>query len=163
MDTDRSKLHGLIACIALLGMWGCVELDSADNPIVIQTGLTSDEIPTFEEVEPILMERCTPCHVGEQLNDCPSTCFATFYEALAHRFTCCSAPFTVYEEPPTDCKNLLGSMTIAECGYDRVIHFERDGKDLTIRPGTGAETGFKWLADKENCLIVVAGQEGYCR
>nr|WP_323133387.1 hypothetical protein [Sphingobium soli] len=44
-----------------------------------------------------------------------------------------------------------------------MIRFERDGKDLTIRPGTGAETGFKWLAEKENCLIVVAGQEGYCR
>ncbi|PDH66855.1 MAG: hypothetical protein CNE89_08390 [Sphingomonadaceae bacterium MED-G03] len=43
------------------------------------------------------------------------------------------------------------------------IRFVRDGKDLSIRPGTGAETGFKWLAEKENCLIVVPGQEGYCR
>lgn len=43
------------------------------------------------------------------------------------------------------------------------IRFVRDGKDLTIRPGTGAETGFKWLADKKDCLIVVKGQEGYCR
>ena len=44
-----------------------------------------------------------------------------------------------------------------------MIRFTRDGKDLTIRPGTGAETGFKWLAEKENCLIVIAGEEGYCR
>lgn len=43
------------------------------------------------------------------------------------------------------------------------IRFVRDGKDLTIRPGTGDETGFKYLAGKQDCLIVIAGQEGYCR
>jgi hypothetical protein len=43
------------------------------------------------------------------------------------------------------------------------IRFVRDGKDLSIRPGTGAYTGFKDLADKKDCLIVITGQEGYCR
>ena len=43
------------------------------------------------------------------------------------------------------------------------IHFTRDGKPLTIRAGTGDETGFKHLAGKRDCLIVVAGREGYCR
>ena len=43
------------------------------------------------------------------------------------------------------------------------IRFVRDGKDLAIRPGTGDETGFKYLAGKSDCLIVVKGQEGYCR
>ncbi|MFZ2997333.1 hypothetical protein [Sphingobium sp.] len=43
------------------------------------------------------------------------------------------------------------------------IQFERDGKTLTIRPGKGDETGFKYLAGKGDCLIVIAGQEGYCR
>jgi hypothetical protein len=43
------------------------------------------------------------------------------------------------------------------------IRFVRDGKDLAIRPGTGEETGFKYLAGKSDCLIVVPGQEGYCR
>ena len=43
------------------------------------------------------------------------------------------------------------------------IRFERDGKALTIRPGTGEQTGFKHLATREDCLIVVEGQEGYCR
>lgn len=43
------------------------------------------------------------------------------------------------------------------------IRFVRDGKDLAIRPGTGDETGFKYLAGKMDCLIVVNGQEGYCR
>nr|WP_176590159.1 hypothetical protein [Sphingobium sp. EM0848] len=43
------------------------------------------------------------------------------------------------------------------------IRFVRDGKDLAIRPGIGAETGFKYLAGKTDCLIVVPGREGYCR
>ncbi|WP_313512270.1 hypothetical protein [Pseudomonas sp.] len=43
------------------------------------------------------------------------------------------------------------------------IRFVRGGAQQTIRPGTGVETGFKWLADKSNCLIIRSGQEGYCR
>lgn len=43
------------------------------------------------------------------------------------------------------------------------IRFARDGRDLTIRPGIGDETGFKYLAGRKDCLIVVPGQEGYCR
>jgi len=43
------------------------------------------------------------------------------------------------------------------------IRMMRDGKELTIRAGTGEETGFKYLAGKQDCLIVVAGREGYCR
>lgn len=44
-----------------------------------------------------------------------------------------------------------------------MITFTRAGKTETIRAGTGAETGFKYLADKRDCLIVVANTEGYCR
>lgn len=43
------------------------------------------------------------------------------------------------------------------------IRFVRDGRDVTIRPGSGAETGFKYLADKSDCLILIPGREGYCR
>lgn len=43
------------------------------------------------------------------------------------------------------------------------IRFVRDGKDLALRPGSGDETGFKYLAGKADCLIVEAGKEGYCR
>jgi len=43
------------------------------------------------------------------------------------------------------------------------IRFTRAGAEQTIRAGSGAETGFKWLADKKDCLIVVTGKEGYCR
>jgi len=44
-----------------------------------------------------------------------------------------------------------------------VITFARKDKAETIRAGTGAQTGFKYLADKRDCLIVVEGAEGYCR
>jgi hypothetical protein len=42
------------------------------------------------------------------------------------------------------------------------IDFMRDGESLTIRPGSGADTGMKWLAGKHTCLVV-APHEGYCR
>jgi hypothetical protein len=45
----------------------------------------------------------------------------------------------------------------------RTIRFTRGGAEQQIRAGTGAETGFKWLAGKTGCLIVVPGREGYCR
>lgn len=44
-----------------------------------------------------------------------------------------------------------------------VIRFVRDGQDLAVRPGNGDETGFKYLAGKTDCLIVIPGKEGYCR
>lgn len=43
------------------------------------------------------------------------------------------------------------------------IRFVRGGRALRIRAGSGAETGFKWLADERDCLIVEADREGYCR
>jgi hypothetical protein len=129
MRAGSSPRYILIGCIAAMTTIGCVELTSPDDLSTKQSGARVEPIPTFLEVQPILMERCTPCHVGEQLNDCPSTCFASFYEALVDRYTCCSAPFTVFEEPPEDCANLLGNMTIGECGLERVINFENDGKD----------------------------------
>ncbi len=42
------------------------------------------------------------------------------------------------------------------------IAFIRGGIAETLRPGDGAATGLKWLADKRDCLVVRTG-EGYCR
>ena len=39
----------------------------------------------------------------------------------------------------------------------------RGGVVQTIRPGTGAQTGFKQLAGKQDCLIVIVDKEGNCR
>lgn len=43
------------------------------------------------------------------------------------------------------------------------LSFVRAGQTVQIRPGVGADTGFKYLADKRDCLILVQGREGYCR
>ncbi len=43
------------------------------------------------------------------------------------------------------------------------IRFVRDGQDIALRPGKGDETGFKYLAGKQDCLIAIPGTEGYCR
>lgn len=42
------------------------------------------------------------------------------------------------------------------------LSFRRNGRIETIRPGTGADTGMKWLRDKRDCLVINPG-EGYCR
>ncbi len=43
-----------------------------------------------------------------------------------------------------------------------LIRFIRDGRPESIRAATGAQTGLKWLADKQNCLMIQQG-EGFCR
>jgi len=45
---------------------------------------------------------------------------------------------------------------------NNTISFDRDGMTAIVRHGSGAATGLKWLADKENCLIIATG-EGFCR
>lgn len=42
------------------------------------------------------------------------------------------------------------------------IAFDRNEVSEIIRPGNGAATGMKWLADKKSCLVIKTG-EGYCR
>jgi hypothetical protein len=42
------------------------------------------------------------------------------------------------------------------------IRFTRDGKEETIRATNGAGTGLKWLAEKQDCLVIKPG-EGFCR
>lgn len=42
------------------------------------------------------------------------------------------------------------------------INFSREGGSQLLRAGDGEATGLKWLAEKEDCLIVQSG-EGYCR
>ena len=59
-------------------------------------------------------------------------------------------------------QNLDGPRDFTGTAADGGIQFLRDGQTFVIRPGSGEETGMKWLADKDNCLIVAAG-EGYCR
>jgi len=43
-----------------------------------------------------------------------------------------------------------------------VIRFTRNGRPESIRAAAGDETGLKWLAGKQNCLMIQQG-EGFCR
>ncbi|RUR46538.1 hypothetical protein [Vreelandella populi] len=45
---------------------------------------------------------------------------------------------------------------------DEGIRFSRDDGSQLLRAGDGEATGLKWLAEKEDCLVVQPG-EGYCR
>jgi hypothetical protein len=59
-------------------------------------------------------------------------------------------------------QNLDGPRTFDATASGLLIRFTRDGVNETIRAGSGADTGMKWLMDKKDCLVVKAG-EGYCR
>ena len=59
-------------------------------------------------------------------------------------------------------QNLDGARTFPAILRGKNLTFMRDNITETIRPGIGVETGMKWLADKQNCLIIKVS-EGYCR
>lgn len=59
-------------------------------------------------------------------------------------------------------QNLDGPRVFPVSLKNDALVFTRDHVEERIRPGTGTETGMKWLADKKNCLVVKPG-EGYCR
>jgi hypothetical protein len=58
--------------------------------------------------------------------------------------------------------NLDGPRTFKGAADGNRVTFERDGISESLRAGSGAETGMKWLSEKTDCLIVKPG-EGYCR
>ena len=59
-------------------------------------------------------------------------------------------------------RNLDGPRTFDATASDSSVTFVRDGVQETVRAGSGADTGMKWLADNTDCLVVKSG-EGYCR
>jgi hypothetical protein len=59
-------------------------------------------------------------------------------------------------------RNLDGPRTFNAIADDSSITFMRDDLQETVRAGSGADTGMKWLAEKTDCLVIKYG-EGYCR
>ncbi len=59
-------------------------------------------------------------------------------------------------------QNLDGPRSFDASASTTGLSFVRDGVTETVRSGNGADTGMKWLVDKQDCLVVKAG-EGYCR
>lgn len=59
-------------------------------------------------------------------------------------------------------EDLDGPRTFPATVAQEGIAFIRDGVTETIRAGTGADTGMKWLTDYKDCLVIKTG-EGFCR
>jgi hypothetical protein len=59
--------------------------------------------------------------------------------------------------------SLDGPRTFDATAAGDTVTFIRDGQTETIRATDGEGTGLKWLADREDCLVVTAGSEGFCR
>ena len=59
-------------------------------------------------------------------------------------------------------RNLDGPRVFSGTAVENGIEFERDGVKESLRATNGQGTGMKWLADKNECLVVRTG-EGYCR
>lgn len=59
--------------------------------------------------------------------------------------------------------NLDGPRTFEAAAAGDTVTFARDGKTETVRATDGPGTGMKWLADREDCLVVTVGSEGFCR
>src|SRR5882724_2833885 len=59
-------------------------------------------------------------------------------------------------------QSLDGPASYEGVGAGDRIQFVRQGKTEFIRAGSGAETGMKWLLEKNHCLIIKTG-EGFCR
>jgi hypothetical protein len=57
---------------------------------------------------------------------------------------------------------LDGVKSYVGTGKALTIEFEEAGKNYTIRPGAGTDTGLKYLADKTNCLVIEQSR-GFCR
>lgn len=58
--------------------------------------------------------------------------------------------------------NRDGPQTYAGSSSGDGIEFERNGRKESIDATDGIGTGMKWLADKQDCLVIRQG-EGFCR
>ncbi len=58
--------------------------------------------------------------------------------------------------------SLDGPATFEGIAVGDHIEFQRDGKNESIRAGSGADTGMKWLLGEKNCLLIKKS-EGFCR
>ncbi len=98
--------------------------------------------PTFsDDVQPILLEYCSPCHIGPSADGCiGSTCMPLFYESLTW-YSCCLPPYAGYiTEPIKGC----GDKQVADCSLARVRSFAQNGKDPL--PRDQLEILEAWLA-----------------
>ncbi|MBB6425115.1 hypothetical protein [Sphingopyxis sp. JAI128] len=142
----------LASAAALVLLAGC---EKAEAPAPAPTDTTTTEVP----VETV------PTETGE----------ATDPATASHRFASWAGKWTGVEGmyvtittgEPGKYKLEMQSDLDTKGTYDgedseHGIKFKRGDEELSLRRGSGDETGLKYLAGKKKCLIVKDG-EGYCR
>ena len=142
----------LTGAMALVLLTGC---EKAEAPAPTDTPTTTEEVP----VETVPAE-------GAEATD-PATAPHRFAD-WAGKWTGVEGMYaTITPTEPGKYKLEMQSDLDTKGTYDgedseHGIKFKRGSEELSLRRGSGDETGLKYLAGKKECLIVKEG-EGYCR
>ncbi|WP_231729094.1 MULTISPECIES: hypothetical protein [unclassified Sphingopyxis] len=142
----------LTSAMALVLLTGC---EKAEAPAPTDTPTTTEEVP----VETVPAE-------GAEATD-PATAPHRFAD-WAGKWTGVEGMYaTITPTEPGKYKLEMQSDLDTKGTYDgedseHGIKFKRGSEELSLRRGSGDETGLKYLAGKKECLIVKEG-EGYCR
>ncbi|GAA0862135.1 hypothetical protein GCM10009115_07530 [Sphingopyxis soli] len=142
----------LTGAMALALLTGC---EKAEAPAPTDTPTTTEEVP----VETVPAE-------GADATD-PATASHRF-ASWAGKWTGVEGMYaTITPTEPGKYKLEMQSDLDTKGTYDgedseHGIKFKRGSEELSLRRGSGDETGLKYLAGKKECLIVKSG-EGYCR
>ncbi|WP_283419480.1 hypothetical protein [Sphingopyxis sp. Geo48] len=142
----------LTSAMALVLLTGC---EKAEAPAPTDTQTTTEEVP----VETVPAE-------GAEATD-PATAPHRFAD-WAGKWTGVEGMYaTITPTEPGKYKLEMQSDLDTKGTYDgedseHGIKFKRGSEELSLRRGSGDETGLKYLAGKKECLIVKEG-EGYCR
>ena len=142
----------LTGAMALALLTGC---EKAEAPAPTDTPTTTEEVP----VETVPAE-------GAEATD-PATATHRFAD-WAGKWTGVEGMYaTITPTDPGKYKLEMQSDLDTKGTYDgedseHGIKFKRGSEELSLRRGSGDETGLKYLAGKKECLIVKSG-EGYCR
>ncbi|WP_282947933.1 MULTISPECIES: hypothetical protein [unclassified Sphingopyxis] len=142
----------LTSAMALVLLTGC---EKAEAPAPTDTPTTTEEVP----VETVPAE-------GAEATD-PATAPHRFAD-WAGKWTGVEGMYaTITPTDPGKYKLEMQSDLDTKGTYDgedseHGIKFKRGSEELSLRRGSGDETGLKYLAGKKECLIVKEG-EGYCR
>ena len=142
----------LTSAMALVLLTGC---EKAEAPAPTDTPTTTEEVPV-ETVPAEGAEATDPATAPHRVAD-----WAGKWTGVEGMYA------TITPTEPGKYKLEMQSDLDTKGTYDgedseHGIKFKRGSEELSLRRGSGDETGLKYLAGKKECLIVKEG-EGYCR
>ena len=142
----------LTSAMALVLLTGC---EKAEAPAPTDTQTTTEEVPV-ETVPAEGAEATDPATAPHRVAD-----WAGKWTGVEGMYA------TITPTEPGKYKLEMQSDLDTKGTYDgedseHGIKFKRGSEEVSLRRGSGDETGLKYLAGKKECLIVKEG-EGYCR